>query len=267
MSWLVFATCWHHLASSRRHTLPVLCAVSHARARACSLPSQVLDDSNGIGVLGATGRGSIEHAGLKIEDIDIVAANLDTSLATVGGFCVGSPEVVSHQRLSGAGYCFSASAPMFCCKAGEVALDIIDANAALPAAARANAATMRTKLAAGLPAEVQVIGSAADAVSPLVHLRLHSTPVANSEAYARDVAFWRDVQYELERKHDVLMCSPDAIHNEKLLAPPSLRVLVTSAHTEKDMDKGVLALQKALRSCLKRSGYVSISQPASPVRP
>lgn len=40
---------------------------------------------------------------------------LSTSLASVGGFCVGSREVTDHQRLSGLGYCFSASAPPFLC--------------------------------------------------------------------------------------------------------------------------------------------------------
>ena len=31
------------------------------------------------------------------------------SLASIGGFCAGDREIVDHQRLSGLGYCFSAS--------------------------------------------------------------------------------------------------------------------------------------------------------------
>ena len=34
---------------------------------------------------------------------------MDTALASVGGLCVGTREVVDHQRLSGAGYCFSGA--------------------------------------------------------------------------------------------------------------------------------------------------------------
>jgi hypothetical protein len=35
------------------------------------------------------------------------------ALGSVGGFCAGDREVVDHQRLSGLGYCFSASLPPF----------------------------------------------------------------------------------------------------------------------------------------------------------
>ena len=35
------------------------------------------------------------------------------SLASIGGFCSGEREIVDHQRLSGLGYCFSASLPPY----------------------------------------------------------------------------------------------------------------------------------------------------------
>jgi hypothetical protein len=35
------------------------------------------------------------------------------SLASIGGFCAGDREIVDHQRLSGLGYCFSASLPPY----------------------------------------------------------------------------------------------------------------------------------------------------------
>ena len=171
---------------------------------------------------------------------------------------------------------------------------------------------MRAALEAALPVEVKVCGSAADAASPLIHLRLHSTPTANSEAYSRDVNFWvgafvvvsrvllsssfplhvdlyvveidslltfcvslllqrsaipqNDVQRECEKKLDVLMHAPDALDTEKLVPPPSLCVLVTANHSDKDCVSGAKAVAKAVSICLKRAGYVSISQANSPVR-
>jgi serine palmitoyltransferase len=69
------------------------------------------------GVLGKTGRGTPEHFGVPLEEIDFYAVTADCALATTGGFCMGSDLVVDHQRLSGSGYCFSASSPPFCrCK-------------------------------------------------------------------------------------------------------------------------------------------------------
>ena len=38
-------------------------------------------------------------------------ASLENSAASSGGFCVGTKFVIDHQRLSGLGYCFSASLP------------------------------------------------------------------------------------------------------------------------------------------------------------
>jgi hypothetical protein len=62
------------------------------------------------------------------------------------------------------------------------------------------------------------------------------------------------------------MHAPDSLDTEKLVPPPSLCVLVTTKHSEKECDVGTKALAKAVNTCLKRAGYVSISQPNSPQR-
>eukprot|EP00128_Syssomonas_multiformis_P007808 Colp12_sorted_trinity150504_noHs@12096 len=72
-----------------------------------------LEESNSFGVLGASGRGVTEHFGVDIADIDLIACTMSNSLGSIGGFCCGSKYVIDHQRLSGAGYCFSASLPQF----------------------------------------------------------------------------------------------------------------------------------------------------------
>lgn len=77
----------------------------------------ILDDTHGMGVLGTTGRGTLERFGLRpMIHAEIVTFSLEYSLGSVGGMTVGCEEVVDHQRLSGAGYCFSASAPPFLSK-------------------------------------------------------------------------------------------------------------------------------------------------------
>ena len=57
-------------------------------------------------------------------------------------------EIVDHQRLSGLGYCFSASLPPFLATAAIGALDVLEKDAAtlLPQLA-ANAALLRRRLA------------------------------------------------------------------------------------------------------------------------
>lgn len=40
---------------------------------------------------------------VQIDDIEILCGTIDNALGSVGGYCVGMPQVVDHQRLSGAG--------------------------------------------------------------------------------------------------------------------------------------------------------------------
>jgi serine palmitoyltransferase len=83
----------------------------------------ILDESFSFGVLGATGRGVTEHLDVPLTDVEIICGGLNTSCGSVGGFSIGSePEIVEHQKLSAAGYTYSASAPPFVCKAATIAL-------------------------------------------------------------------------------------------------------------------------------------------------
>jgi serine palmitoyltransferase len=76
----------------------------------------IVDESLSFGVMGKTGLGACEHYGV-CESVEIRTISLENVVGAVGGITVGDDEVVDHQRLSGAGYCFSASAPPFVAKA------------------------------------------------------------------------------------------------------------------------------------------------------
>lgn len=58
----------------------------------------------------------------KIE-VDLRSAGMEWAAGTIGGFCAGSSFIVEHQRLSGLGYCFSASLPPLLAQAAISALD------------------------------------------------------------------------------------------------------------------------------------------------
>ncbi|KAF1767883.1 hypothetical protein GCK72_007842 [Caenorhabditis remanei] len=61
-----------------------------------------------------------------MDDVDMIMASLENGIASTGGFCVGRSFVVGHQRLSGLGYCFSASLPPLLATAASEAIAIID---------------------------------------------------------------------------------------------------------------------------------------------
>ena len=51
--------------------------------------------------------------------------SLENAIGVCGGFCAGSHFVVDHQRLSGQGYCFSASLPPILAAASQAAVECL----------------------------------------------------------------------------------------------------------------------------------------------
>lgn len=200
----------------------------------------MLDDSYGIGVLGATGRGTCEHFGLKpVEDVDVIVVGLDTTLASSGGVCVGPYDVVDHQRLSGAGYVYSASGPPFTSVAATAALDIIiKEGKTLVGKLRNNSERMH----AGLNQQdgIKVVSSP---MSPLIHFRLTSLYAGKEEK-----ALLKICEHMMFK--GVCIRRPQDIQRYKAKQPAGLCIEVSSLHTTADIDKCLtllgVALQKAL---------------------
>lgn len=95
-----------------------------------------MDESRSFGVLGAGGKGITQHLNVSVDEIDLIMVSLENALCSFGGFCAGSRFIIDHQRLAGAGYCFSASLPPFQCSAALEALEIIEENPSLVQAAQ-----------------------------------------------------------------------------------------------------------------------------------
>mmetsp|Transcript_15665 Transcript_15665/g.47228 ORF Transcript_15665/g.47228 Transcript_15665/m.47228 type:complete len:672 (-) Transcript_15665:679-2694(-) len=215
----------------------------------------VVDESISLGVLGKTGRGAAEHAGLQPRDVDIIAASLGNSLASIGGFCAGDREIVDHQRLSGAGYCFSAALPPYLATAATGALARMHREGAqLAAAATANARRMR-HLLADVPG-LQLVGGPEDASSPQLHLRLESPAATHSQGEA----LLSEVAEHAQQHGGTLLAVHRLALNDRCAKqgaaplPPSLRVAVSAAHTESDLEQGATAIRRAAAAILKKGG-------------
>lgn len=85
-----------------------------------------LDEGISFGTMGKTGRGLTEHFNVDPLEIDLICGSLEWAVPSVGGFCVGSHFIIEHQRLSGLGYCFSASLPPLLTQAAITALDTFE---------------------------------------------------------------------------------------------------------------------------------------------
>lgn len=58
----------------------------------------------------------------------MICVSLGMALGSIGGFCCGRSFVVDHQRLSGQGYCFSASLPPLLANAAICNLSILSSD-------------------------------------------------------------------------------------------------------------------------------------------
>lgn len=135
------------------------------------------DETCSFGVLGKHGIGITEHFNLPVSTIEILVASLATTLASVGGFCVGVHEVVEHQRLNGAGYCFSASAPPFLATVAQTALSILEKEGPLHLETLHKIKIFTiNRLQSSAIEETQTFPNLFDIVSsndsPIIHLRL-----------------------------------------------------------------------------------------------
>ncbi|KAA6414371.1 MAG: serine palmitoyltransferase 1, partial [Trebouxia sp. A1-2] len=205
----------------------------------------VLDESLSFGVLGATGRGAAEHFGLMPGQVEIVAASMGNSLASIGGFCAGDRDIVDHQRLSGLGYCFSASLPPYLATGAICALQRMQEQPELVLRVAQNARRMRELLhhIAGL----SVHGGPNDDVSPLIHVQLEQ-PL---ETIWQGKALLQQVVNDAYQKEGVLFTVHRLSDLDKAYSktPASICVAVTAQHSQADMQKAADALQKACSRC------------------
>jgi len=212
----------------------------------------IVDDSLAFGVLGETGRGSIEHHDTQIAGtdpdggatpgVDILCAALDHTLASVGGFCAGNHQVVDHQRLSGAGYCFSAASPPYTVAAAIVAVKIMQKEPFASAEVRKRAHKLRKALTT-VHRKLEVAGGHDSYDSAVIHLLLKAHPrgVYNADDHATlmRIAEW------MQDHANVVISVPQFIPSEKVKPQASLRIVVTAQHTDADIETLVKKLNAA----------------------
>jgi 8-amino-7-oxononanoate synthase len=106
-----------------------------------------LDDAHGVGVLGATGRGSVERAGGAAE-IQVVMGTLGKAFGVAGAFVAGSRALVDYLVNRARAFIYSTGTPPALAAAARVALEIASAEPERRERLRANARALRAGLTA-----------------------------------------------------------------------------------------------------------------------
>lgn len=85
----------------------------------------MVDEAHALGVLGATGRGIAEHAGVDPREVDIWMGTLSKTLAGAGGYVAGSAGLVELLKLGVSGFIYSVGLSPPVAGAAIAALDVM----------------------------------------------------------------------------------------------------------------------------------------------
>lgn len=183
----------------------------------------MVDDAHGLGVLGAGGRGCPEHYGLDAQQVPILMGTLGKALGTAGAFVAGSADLIEYLIQSARTYIYTTAQPPAVAEATRASLRLVEREPwrrehlmTLVRRFRAGATQLGLTLMESMtPIQPIVIGEAADAV-------------ALSEAL-------------LERGLLVPAIRPPTVPK----GTARLRVTLSAAHTEAQVDRLLDALAKA----------------------
>ncbi len=97
-------------------------------ARACVKKKVwlVVDDAHGIGVLGPTGRGTLEHYDMDAEEVPVLVGTLGKSLGTFGAFVAGSSDLIELLIQKARTYIYTTALPQPVAAATRVSLRLVD---------------------------------------------------------------------------------------------------------------------------------------------
>uniref|UniRef100_A0A5F4VR50 Serine palmitoyltransferase 1 n=1 Tax=Callithrix jacchus TaxID=9483 RepID=A0A5F4VR50_CALJA len=176
-----------------------------------------------------------------IDDIDLISANMENALASIGGFCCGRSFVIDHQRLSGQGYCFSASLPPLLAAAAIEALNIMEENPGIFAVLKEKCRQIHKALQ-GISG-LKVVG---ESFSPAFHLQLEES----TRSREQDVRLLQEIVDQCMNKNIALTQARYLEKEEKCLPPPSIRVVVTVEQTEEELERAASTIKEVAQVVL-----------------
>lgn len=218
----------------------------------------ILDESNSFGVMGKTGRGGLEHFGLEpMKHAEIITINLENSMGAIGGVSIGNFEIVDHQRLSGAGYIFSASLPPFLASAAQASLKRMETEPIILETLKENvdyfykALQLELGDKAGLMPSRLVVTSAVG-LSPLVFLQL-SPEEGQGMSRAEQVEILDTIASTCLHKGVMIVSTGQHVsHHLHMIPSPALRMTIQAKQSKANIDTAVRILKIAVLDAFRK---------------
>lgn len=100
--------------------LPQLASV--AKRQGCSL---MVDDAHGLGVIGASGKGTLQHFGLGPDQVPILVGTLGKAFGTFGAFVAGSRSLIDTLVQRARSYIYTTALPPALAEASRASLQVV----------------------------------------------------------------------------------------------------------------------------------------------
>jgi 8-amino-7-oxononanoate synthase len=185
----------------------------------------LVDDAHGIGVTGASGRGSLEQFGLDAEAVPLLVGTLGKALGSFGAFIAGDAQVIELLMQKARTYVYTTALPQPVAAATRAALRLVQAESWRRERLHRYIARFRAAAAA---AHLALLPSATP-IQP-VPLKDAGRALAAQRALA-ELGFW------------VAAIRPPTVPR----GAARLRVTLSAAHTESEIDALVAALVRVCR--------------------
>ncbi|WP_018233267.1 8-amino-7-oxononanoate synthase [Thioalkalivibrio thiocyanodenitrificans] len=183
----------------------------------------MVDDAHGLGVLGATGAGSLEHFGLDAGEVPILMGTLGKAFGTAGAFVAGSEALIETLIQSARTYVYTTAMPAALAEATRASLQIVRTDG-----------RRREKLAALVARFREGAGQ--------IGLRLMESPTPIQPVLVGDSArAVRMSEHLLEQGMLVPAIRPPTVPE----GTARLRVTLSAAHTKPQVDRLLEALEAA----------------------
>ena len=211
----------------------------------------VLDESFSFGAMGKTGRGALEHFGLKpMQHAEIITISLENSMGSIGGITVGNEEIVDHQRLSGAGYCFSASLPPFLATAAQASLAKMEEQPNILETLRGNIEYFYTHLKEEMSDIIpsKLVITSEDGISPIVFLQ-HTNDEKDALTEEEQIQKLDDIARKcLENGVYIISTGGHVNHHLHKTPPPALRLTIMAKQSKTELDTAIKVLKDAVET-------------------
>lgn len=168
-----------------------------------------------------------------------ISGSLDWGIASIGGFCVGSSFVIEHQRLSGLGYCFSASLPPFLTSAATTAIKIMDREPEIFDKLKKRC----IQFDAGLK-KLTNFNVSGFAESPVRHLYLKDLPNGPDEIEILNLISNKCID------NNIAIVVPAYLEAEASQTRPSLRICISAVLEEAEIEHALEVIEKCANTVL-----------------